>query len=87
MTSVRLQIIDDQDRHFSLIRENLMRCVFTPTNKDKELGWCNWVKRTDKMWYVSNSSRGKGTARATYYFGDILDDVHTELIIERELLR
>lgn len=84
--SIKLEWPDGQDRHFSLIRERELYCIFTNANEEEQTGWCWWIKEENECWYVKQSSRGPGKSIAKESFGDILDEIHLQLIAEQELV-
>jgi len=83
--SIKLEWPDGQDRYYSLVTENYMRCEFGEGTVFPS-GWCEWFRDKDGVWKVVSSSRGEGKAIAKPGFGVILDDIHLQLLAERELL-
>lgn len=81
--SIKLEWPDGQDRYYSLVTENYMKCLFKGGDPD---GWCDWFRDEEGVWRVVSSSRGEGKAIAKPGFGDILDDIHLQLLAERELI-
>lgn len=85
-TKFKMDIGDGIDRYFKLVREDHMFCEFTNTGEEEVLGWCTWNRDDNGVWFVGDSSRGTGKAVAKYAFNDKLDEIHLQLLAEKELL-
>lgn len=77
---------DGQDRYYELLAENHMHCIFTEAGKEETVGWCRWKRDDNGVWKVTVTGDGPGKAVARPFFGDILDNIHVQLIAEKELL-
>lgn len=85
---VELRSEDGQIRTFVLVKENCMICQFANEEEPNEpTGWCWWTFDVDDLkWHVMTTSRGEGVSVANSRFTIFLNEVHLQLLAERELL-
>ena len=86
-----VELSDGQLRDFTLMYEGGLFCEFIidgyiGPHKANMNGWCYWKRNDAGLWYTVYTNNGEGKAVAKPPFGAMLDEVHLQLIAEKELL-